>query len=542
MMKKVIFFLFTLLAFNALASQEQSFNQNADWAKNTSQNMLTPSSIPLQINDYCKDATCKAKVANPDEKSLNDGNMESKAAQAFASNQTAQNISANVNKPRPNFRDDPKMRFALLAQENAFEISHGVSNKYVNCETGEQCVYEDKTKTCHSPTLNPVPCFKKPILTPEIVPPIIKRQCFYGEDVWNEVINRGPLVVWKRNLYGIWGDAIPSYLSRGKYVMSEGNYHRYEVCTQQSACPDEYTLAGDHCVKNQVSWVTECKLLPECKPISEVCVEPKETRTINGIPTTLDCWKYEVIHKCDLPDNCEQYAECQESKRECSLKQNGVCIEEEITKKCSTKSCQTVNLNCGKQSFCLDGDCYSETPKLNDEFDEAAAALAALGEAAKGLGDPPKIFTGKPLKCNKQALGFSNCCKDGGWGGDIGLASCNEEEKALGRAKEKGLTIYVGEYCAEKVLGSCIRKKRSYCSYASKLGKIIQEQGAIAQLGKSLGSAKSPTCDPLTPEELSQIRFDRIDFTEFYPDIQSNINLPDPNVIQQRIQAAVGGN
>ncbi len=366
----------------------------------------------------------------------------------------------------------------------------------------------------------------------------------FGETYLAKICNLGRKSLWDDMGAG----EIPSRFTRGRYIKTKGGGYLnmrpkvYEVCVEIASCPADYTLSGDHCVKNEVSWVTECKLLPECKPISELCVEPKETRTINGIPTTLDCWKYEVIHKCDLPDNCEQYAECQESKRECSLKQNGVCIEEEITKKCSTKSCQTVNLNCGKQSFCLDGDCYSETPKLNDEFDEAAAALAALGEAAKGLGDPPKIFTGKPLKCNKQALGFSNCCKDGGWGGDIGLASCNEEEKALGRAKEKGLTIYVGEYCAEKVLGSCIRKKRAYCSYASKLGKIIQEQGAIAQLGKSLGSAKSPTCDPLTPEELSQIRFDRIDFTEFYPDIQSNINLPDPNVIQQRIQAAVGGN
>jgi conjugal transfer mating pair stabilization protein TraN len=73
------------------------------------------------------------------------------------------------------------------------------------------------------------------------------------------------------------------------------------------------------------------------------------------------------------------------------------------------------------------------------------------------------------------------------------------------------------------------------------LGKIIQEQGAINQLGKTLGSAESPTCPALTPEELGQINFDRIDFSEFYPELHSRIHLPDPNVIKQRIQNSLSG-
>lgn len=145
------------------------------------------------------------------------------------------------------------------------------------------------------------------------------------------------------------------------------------------------------------------------------------------------------------------------------------------------------------------------------------------------------------MQCSKKPVGIADCCKDGGWGTDIGLAQCSEEDKAVGKAKEKGLTIYVGEYCAEKILGVCIRKKKSYCAYDSKLGKIIQQQGALNQLGKTLGSAENPTCAPLTPEELSDINFDHIDFTEFYPELHDNINLPDPNIIKQRIQSAVGG-
>ncbi|MFS1487932.1 conjugal transfer protein TraN [Vibrio lentus] len=60
-------------------------------------------------------------------------------------------------------------------------------------------------------------------------------------------------------------------------------------------------------------------------------------------------------------------------------------------------------------------------------------------------------------------LGISDCCNTAA-GALMGLAQCSEEEKALGKAKDDKLTIYFGSYCAEKVLGQCLRKKRTYCS------------------------------------------------------------------------------
>ncbi|CAK2386235.1 conjugal transfer mating pair stabilization protein TraN [Vibrio crassostreae] len=179
-------------------------------------------------------------------------------------------------------------------------------------------------------------------------------------------------------------------------------------------------------------------------------------------------------------------------------------------------------------------------PKLNGNFDKSVAALAGLAEAVKDIGDPPKIFTGKPMKCNKKLAGFNDCCKDSGWGQGLG-AKCSEAEEALGKAKEKGLTLYVGQYCAKKVLGVCTRKKRSYCVYDNKLAKIIQEQGSIQQLGKRLGSAKNPTCAAITPEELGQINFEHIDFKEFYPEMRANTKLPNFDEIKQRLQSATGG-
>lgn len=547
-MKNIILVsLLGLLCVKALASQDQSFNDTANWAKQTSQSMLAPNNIPLNINDYCKDATCQSKVANPSETSLTDSNMADKKTEAMANDELAQGIQSNLNKERPDFKNDQQMRFALIAQENAYEISHDVSNKYVNCDSGEQCLFDEQAKFCYAPTHSPVPCHKVPVMTEVTAPLTSKQSCRWHP--YQDMVSKG--------IYGNGRAFFTAFLNGKQYPndqMPSGWFigpfqHRFfsndlhSICQNIQSCPTGYTLRDNQCVKNTVTWTQECNLIPECKPIpgAERCIEPKATRVINGIPTTLDCWKYEILHECDLPSSCDALAECAEDKRECSLEQNGVCIEEKITKLCTTKNCRQVTLQCGEQSYCLDGDCYDATPKRNDEFDKSAAALAGLGEAAKGLGDPPKIFTGKPMKCAKKAVGFSDCCKDGGWGTDIGLDQCSEEEKALGEAKDKGLTIYVGEYCADKILGKCIRTKRSYCSYDSKLGQIIQQQGALSQLGKTLGSAENPTCAPLTPEELSDINFQHIDFTEFYPELHDNINLPDPNIIKQRIQSAMGG-
>jgi conjugal transfer mating pair stabilization protein TraN len=158
--------------------------------------------------------------------------------------------------------------------------------------------------------------------------------------------------------------------------------------------------------------------------------------------------------------------------------------------------------------------------------------------AAEGLGDTPLIFSGKGMQCTDKAFGFADCCKDGGWGTGIGLDECSEEEEALGQAKEQGITIALGSYCASKVLGVCTRKKKGYCVYDSKLARIVQEQGVKGQLGISLGSAEYPLCEPITPEQLQKINFKHIDFTDFYEDMHDSTNLPSATEIQNRLQSA----
>lgn len=186
---------------------------------------------------------------------------------------------------------------------------------------------------------------------------------------------------------------------------------------------------------------------------------------------------------------------------------------------------------CGGDVFCLDGECDKAVSGTNNDFGQAVSELAALAAAGKDVaelnGVDVKAFTGKAKYCKKFAAGFSNCCKDSGWGQDVGLARCSSEEKALAKAKTNKLTVSIGEFCSKKVLGICLEKKRSYCQFDSKLAQIVQEQGRNGQLHISFGGASSPNCRGITMAELQGINFNRLDFANFMEDLMNNQKIPD---------------
>ena len=80
----------------------------------------------------------------------------------------------------------------------------------------------------------------------------------------------------------------------------------------------------------------------------------------------------------------------------------------------------------------------------------------------------------------------------------------------------------VGTYCSQSIdlvfTTVCVENTTSYCCFSSKLVRIIQEQGR-PQLGIGWGTPKNPDCRGFTPEELQQINFEKIDFSEYYSDI-----------------------
>ncbi|TNH04047.1 conjugal transfer protein TraN [Testudinibacter sp. TR-2022] len=305
-------------------------------------------------------------------------------------------------------------------------------------------------------------------------------------------------------------------------------------------------------LKPEVEWEYICPINKNDGAVktNEVCTQKGETRSFNrdgkNYPVTLDCWqKTETWLINEASDNeCSAYEKnpnCTVGERECLFSENGNCVRHRIKYQCQHTE-KTEGYLCGERFYCDDGSCGDINKNSNADFGQAVSQLAALAQAGKDIGldqSRLKAFSGKAMYCRKSGFGFSNCCKDGGWGHSVGLAHCNTEEKALGQAKERKLTIYTGTYCDKKVLGVCIRRKSSYCVFDNKLARIVQYQGRGGQLGVGFGDAKNPNCRGLSVEELQNIKFDHINFSDFFDDLNSNKKVPDNKQLMKLMQGRI---
>lgn len=112
------------------------------------------------------------------------------------------------------------------------------------------------------------------------------------------------------------------------------------------------------------------------------------------------------------------------------------------------------------------------------------------------------------------------------------LMSCEPAEQQLGMHKAAGLSIYVGAYCSKKVLGACTQESQVYCSYNSKLARIISEQGR-RQINKPFapsGNARYADCSGFSIAQFSALDFSRIDLSEFVDDVMNATQKPDGSI------------
>lgn len=100
----------------------------------------------------------------------------------------------------------------------------------------------------------------------------------------------------------------------------------------------------------------------------------------------------------------------------------------------------------------------------------------------------------------------------------MSLMECDEREGRLALQRGASLCHEVGSYCSRKILGSCMTHTHSHCCFNSVLSRIINEQGRV-QVGRGWGDARNPQCGGFTIAELQSLRFDVMDFREFYASI-----------------------
>ncbi|EQA15452.1 conjugal transfer protein TraN [Glaesserella parasuis] len=305
-------------------------------------------------------------------------------------------------------------------------------------------------------------------------------------------------------------------------------------------------------LKANVDYVNSCTddEIKDAIKVEEKCVVEGGTRTFikdgESVQAEADCWeKSETFVANDASDNeCIKYEKnpnCTISERECILKEGNDCVRHRIKYQCST-TVKTDGYICGDKFFCSDGSCSDLEGSVNSDFGHAVSQLATLAQAGKdvSLDDVNlRAFSGRPMYCRKSGFGFSDCCKDSGWGNDAGLAKCNSEENALGKAKDKKLTIFVGTYCDKRVLKKCVRRKSSYCVFDNKLARIIQAQGRSGQLGMGFGGASSPDCRGLNVDELQRIDFNAMDYSDFYEELEANKQIPDKDQLIEYMRKSI---
>lgn len=590
-----------LLSLNAHANAiGNRFHQEVPDAKAAIERSLNNAAVQgFNAEGYCKDQACIDEMRNPSQQQYfgKDKDLVAEGQKQLVTNPNAANITSGFNNrpKRPIDPNDPAYRQAQGFMDNSYNITHGISNKYIDCEGGQVCEYIDTTRQCTKPTGSPIYCTLSYVVDhyqeqqKTVTVPLVKN----GRDTWtftlpteattllsvtvpslsiskynrNYPLRGQPLIqrhINSRTLPSKHGSNWQCYVSDTGHS-NQGDYNIYR-CT--SSIPAEavvmntperqyhlryssnalyygYATGGNVTITYSRStpvmvWHNSCgnAIPPSCSKTDTSCS--------NG-----DCTEKQETWQCESPNTCDAYLTptravtgppltCVEKNKTCKTQILGVCLEYNVNLDCEERTCKASNLQCGETFFCIDGDCYDEVQKQNDNFSEAASGLAALGEAAESFSaENLRVFTGNAASCSKKPIGLSDCCADSGWGNDIGLTQCSEEEKSLSDAKEKKLTIELGEYCAEKVLGVCIRKKKSYCQFDSKMTRIIQEQGK-QQLGLGFGSKKDPDCSGFTPEQLQQVDFSKIDMSDFYEDLNANMELPNMQEIQDRINDKYG--
>lgn len=282
--------------------------------------------------------------------------------------------------------------------------------------------------------------------------------------------------------------------------------------------------------------------------LSSTCVS-SGWRTINNVQVYRSCWQWsqnytrltDPIFTRDPECDAIEQQGCGQVASDCIVNGPGYCTTRRLSYDCPRiEAARHVNL-CGDILTCPDGNCteeYKTQKDATEDFKEAATSLAVAGEIAKEFDyDNLSVFKGDGKKCDRSVAGFANCCKDGGWGTDVGLDNCSTEEKELGIKREQEAAHYIGNYCSQDSILGCLKRTYTYCTYPSKLARIIVEQGS-SQMGRGYGSARNPDCPGFTIDELNSLDFNAMNLTEFYDDVAEKAaagTVGDPNQLIQDI-------
>ena len=282
----------------------------------------------------------------------------------------------------------------------------------------------------------------------------------------------------------------------------------------------------------------------------EVCTEGPETRMIDGVAVTQDCWAWRRGYMCQRLTQASDCADlagnpaCKFQREEClDDPQSGACKVRERVYLCpipgGAPQPGTSEYICGDDVYCINGDCEPIEREASTEFKDAMVAVQTMGQANKEFDEQTLIlFSGTRETCHRKVFGISNCCSGKGVP-LVTAAICDAAEKQLDVKEEKGLCMKVGTYCSDEVLGVCVTRKEAHCCFESKLSRILQEQGR-PQIGKPWAKPKTEQCKGFTVDEFARLDLSKMDFSEVYAEFMDAAKLPDEvgttALIQKKIE------
>lgn len=279
---------------------------------------------------------------------------------------------------------------------------------------------------------------------------------------------------------------------------------------------------------------------PNYAVIAQKCVGGAETRCIDGVKVTRDCWKQKITiaHVPPSIDECSflKALNCTLVSQRCLQPVGDGCALWEKTFKCLKRTAEPYEPYSMADTA---GMAFPLEREQNTSLPDAVTKLAVFAEVKHELeasnGDPSSIsiFSGKAMRCGKNvadSLMYDCCFTHSGLARDAGLAKCDAEEVGLAEMRSQGLCHYVGSF-KEKFLGLWdSRTRHVFCCFKSKLARVVNEEGR-SQLGTDWGSAKEPKCGGFAADQLARIDFTRMDLSELFEEQAEKL----PN-IQEKLE------
>ena len=306
---------------------------------------------------------------------------------------------------------------------------------------------------------------------------------------------------------------------------------------------------------------------------THICSQGKEIRIVDGVSVSEDCWQTTYTKTVDYisKDDCNKYI----NNSDCYHIQDKECLFKDAVGNCVNAlreySCKT-----GEESYevmrpkyisqnndsnipggikckglpCLDGKCgdnyFDKDEDMLNSTSKLSVANASKGKDMNNI----SLFPGFSNNCSIRIAGSSNCCKikgqgalRKGWCHKLG-AKCTKDEIDLANKRMKNLCVYVGNRI-DRNLGVKTLEKRYYCCFPTHLFKEMQVQGRkqLADKGISFsngslfGTANYPDCRGLNLREIMNLDFNKIDFSNAFPEIIDKIKVPSSDDINNRVKA-----